>query len=332
MILSWMDLRQLRYLEAVVRHRHFTRAADELHVAQSALSHQVRRLEQELGIELLDRTTRRVEPTQAGEMVAARARVILDGATALREEVDELRGLARGRVTIGALLFGGELDIPALLAEFTSAHPDVEVGLREGTVQRMVDGLLDGTIDLAFILEAERPDAFERIELSSEELAVVMSPGHPLAGDGPITVRALAGERLIGFEHGSSVRQLVDAAFARAGVEPTISLEGNDLALVRSLVARGIGLAILPRTFAELPGPPVALRPLSPPLEMAVALWWRRGRHLSPAARAFVDFARERAPAMPPVARPRGRPAATRAPRAPGAAAAASGRRARPRA
>jgi LysR family transcriptional regulator, transcription activator of glutamate synthase operon len=150
----------------------------------------------------------------------------------------------------------------------------------------------------------------------------VMSPGHALAGEGPITVRELAGERLIGFEHGSSVRKLVDGAFARAGVEPTIALEGNDLALVRSLVARGIGLAILPRTFAELPGPPVVLRPLSPPLSMAVALWWRRGRHLSPAARAFVEFARERA--MRPVARRRGRPARTQPPPASAAAPAAS--------
>ena len=75
-------------------------------------------------------------------------------------------------------------------------------------------------------------------------------------------------------------------------MEPTIALEGNDLALVRSLVAEGIGLAILPRTFAELPGPAVALRPLNPALRMAVALWWRRGRHLSPAARAFTEFVR----------------------------------------
>ncbi len=317
-----MELRHLRYFEAVARHCHFTRAADELHIAQSALSHQVRRLEDELGIELLDRTTRTVEPTQAGELVAARARVILEQAAALRDEVDELRGLVRGRVTIGALLFGGELDIPALLAAFTSAHPSVEVGLREGTVQRMVDGLLDGTIDVAFILEAEQPETFERIELSSEELVVVMSPGHALAGERPISVRALADQRLIGFESGSSVRALVDAAFAGAGLEPTIALEGNDLALVRSLVAQGIGLAILPRTFAELPGPPVGVRPLSPSLRMAVALWWRRGRHLSPAARAFVEFTRERA--MQPVARPRGRPAQAQPPPASAAAPAAS--------
>jgi DNA-binding transcriptional LysR family regulator len=300
-----MELRQLRYLEAVVRHRHFTRAADELHVAQSALSHQVGRLERELGVQLLARTTRSVEPTEAGLLVAARARSILAEIDALRGELDELRGLVRGRVTVGALLFGGELDIPALLASFTSTYPQIDVGLREGTVQRMVDGLMDGSIDLAFVLESAPRDEFERAPLSSEELAVVMSPGHALAARGPIRIGALADERLIGFERGSSVRELVDAAFDRAGVRPRIALEGNDLALVRALVAEGIGLGIMPRTFAELPGPPVAVRPLSPALRMTVALWWRRGRHLSPAARAFVEFARERA--TPPAPRPRRR-------------------------
>jgi DNA-binding transcriptional LysR family regulator len=290
-----MELRQLRYFEAVERHRHFSRAADELHVAQSALSHQVARLERELGVQLLARTTRSVEPTQAGSLVAARARSILAEAGALREEVDELRGLVRGRVTIGALLFGGELDIPALLASFTSTYPEIDVGLREGTVQRMVDGLDDGSIDLAFVLERSPRDEYERAPLSSEELAVVMSPGHALAASGPIRIGALADERLIGFERGSSVRQVVDEAFAEAGVSPRIALEGNDLALVRSLVAEGIGIGIMPRTFAELPGPPVAVSPLSPALRMTVALWWRRGRHLSPAARAFVEFSRERA-------------------------------------
>jgi LysR family transcriptional activator of glutamate synthase operon len=291
-----VEIRQLRYFEAVSRHRHFTRAGEELHIAQSALSHQVRRLERELGIELLHRTTRSVEPTEAGVLVAARARRILDEAELLRGEVDELRGLVRGRVTVGALLFGGRLDIPALLASFTSSFPQVEVGLREGTVQRMVDGLRDGSIDLAFALEAEPPGWLARLELSTEELAVVMAPGHRLAGQQPLRLADLAGEPLIAFEHGSSVRQLVDRALLAAGAEPRIALEGNDLALVRGLVAQGIGLAILPRSFAELPGPPVALRPLRPALRMAVALWWRRDRHLSPAARAFVEFARAHRP------------------------------------
>jgi DNA-binding transcriptional LysR family regulator len=290
-----MDVRQLKYFEAVARHRHFTHAADELHLAQSALSHQVRQLEQELGVELLRRTTRSVQPTEAGELVAARARAVLTEIEALRGEIDELSGLHRGQVTIGAMLFGGQLDIPAILAGFTAQFPNIEIGLREGTAGRMVEMLADGSLDVTFALEAEPPAGLERLALSEEELAIAMAPGHRLADvddlSTPLSPSALAGERLIAFQRGSSTRRLVDRALERAGVEPRIALEANDFAFVRSVVARGIGLAILPRSFLERPGAAIAFRPLAPPLRMPVVLWWRAGRRLSPAARAFVDFA-----------------------------------------
>ena len=114
-----MELRQLRYVEAVARHRHFTRAAEELHVAQSALSHQIRRLEAELGTELFSRTSRSVTVTEAGESVAARARGVLDQVDGLRHEVDELRGLVRGEVRVGATLPAGEVDVPGVLVRFS---------------------------------------------------------------------------------------------------------------------------------------------------------------------------------------------------------------------
>src|SRR5512133_3429766 len=107
-----MELRQLRYVEAVSRHSHFTRAAEELHVAQSALSHQIRRLEAELGTELFERTSRSVVTTEA---VEARARAVIAEIDGVRSEIDELNGLIRGRISIGALLPGGELDVPELL-------------------------------------------------------------------------------------------------------------------------------------------------------------------------------------------------------------------------
>lgn len=285
-----MDVKQLRYFEAVARHRHFTRAAEELHVAQSALSHQIRGLEAELGAQLLERTTRAVSLTDAGEVVLAGARGVISELEALRGEIDELRGLRRGHVTVGAHLFGGELDIPAILSRFTTTYPGIEISLREGSVRRMIEMLHDGSMDLTFALEAEPPPELERLELSSEELAAAMSPRHALAGLGPLSVGALEGHPLIGFHLGSSTRQVVDAALAASGVSPRIALESNDFALVRSLVARGVGVALLPRSFLELPGPRIAFRPLSPALEMTVALWWRRGRRLSPAAQAFVEF------------------------------------------
>jgi DNA-binding transcriptional LysR family regulator len=286
-----IDLRQLRYFEAVVRHRHFSRAADELHVAQSAISHHVKKLEQELGVALLQRTTRSVVTTEAGELVATRARAVITETEALRSEVDELRGLIRGHVSLGAMLFGGELDIPATLAAFSARFPGVEIELREGTAQRMLGMLRDGSLDLTFALEVEPPPEIERVELSSEELALAMSPDHRLAGSRSVSLEELRTEPLIAFGRGASTRRRVDDAFAEAEVHPRIALEANDLALARSLVARGLGLAILPRSFLERPGEPISLSALSPPLHLAVVLWWQRGRRLSPAARAFVDFA-----------------------------------------
>jgi DNA-binding transcriptional LysR family regulator len=291
-----MELRQLRYLEAVVRHRHFTRAGEELHVAQSALSQQVRGLERELGIQLLQRTTRSVELTEAGALVAVHARAVLAEVAALQAEVDALKGLVRGSITVGALLFGGELDIPALLAEFGEAHPGIEIGLREGSVARVSAGLRDGSVDLMFALEREPSSEFSRIALSREQLVAVFAPSHPLAGSEPLELAALSGQRLIAFGPGSSVRALLDERFARAGARPVIALENNDLALLRALVARGVGAAIMPASFAGLPGQPLSVRPLSPPIAMTVALWWRGDRELSPAARAFREFVVARRP------------------------------------
>src|SRR5688500_4941657 len=139
-----MELRQLKYLEAVARHRHFTRAAEELHVAQSALSAQVRRLEAELGTALLRRTTRSVELTEAGELAVRHARAALAEADALRSGVDELRGLERGTVAIGALIAAGEIDVPALLQRFHRHHPGIEIEFREGTAEEMFDHLARG--------------------------------------------------------------------------------------------------------------------------------------------------------------------------------------------
>src|SRR5215218_6599540 len=149
-----VELRQLRAVEAVARHRHFTRAAEELHVAQSALSHQIRRLEQELGTPLFERTSRRVVATEAGLAIAARARRVLAEVDGARAEVDELRGVLRGRIWIGALLPAGEVDVPGLLARFSQAHPGVDVGLREGIAADMLRFLAADELDAAFCLLA----------------------------------------------------------------------------------------------------------------------------------------------------------------------------------
>ncbi len=293
-----MELRQLRYLDAVARHRHFTRAAEELHVAQSALSAQIRKLEAELGVPLLERTTRSVELTETGEVVLARARNALAEAQALRDEVEELRGLVRGTVAVGALRPAGEVNVPALLAEFKRRHPGIEIQFREGTVGDMIEHLGADELDAAFALEAGPwPEGIECAQLSAEELVVAVAPGHPLAEERPLRVRELDGAELIAFREGSAVRRAMDEALERAGASARVLLEGSNETLVRALVVEGLGLAFVPRTVAELPGAPLVARSLDPPIHLPVCLIWRAGRAQTPAARAFLDFVTERAAA-----------------------------------
>ena len=291
-----MELRQLRYLEAVARHRHFTRAAEELHVAQSAVSNQVRRLERELGVELLERTTRSVELTAAGQIAVARARAALAQADGLGADLDELRGLVRGTIAIGALLPAGHLDLPVLLAEFNRRYPGIEIEFREGTASDMKAHLARGELDAAFVLEAgPQPPELGRLELSEAEMVLAMSPEHALAGKSPLPIERLDGQNLIAFRRGSSVRHALDLALERAGATPRIALEGSDLLLIRALAAQGFGLAVLPRSFAELPGPPLSVRPLRPQVKLPVVLLWREAASQAPATRAFLEFVAEEA-------------------------------------
>jgi LysR family transcriptional regulator, transcription activator of glutamate synthase operon len=289
-----VELRQLRTVEAVARHRHFTRAAEELHLAQSALSHQIRRLEAELGTPLFERTSRRVTPTDAGEAIAARARRILAEVDAAREEVDELRGVLRGRIWIGALLPAGDLDVPGLLARFSRAHPGIEVGLREGIAADMLRFLADDELDAAFCLLAGDPPpdelALERI--GRDEVVAAFAPDR--APPAPtVTVADLCEHRIVAMRRGSAITSVLDARFAEAGVPLRLALESGDPFLLRVLAARGFGAAILPRSLTRLEGPAVAVRSLDPPVELPVALVWRRGRSMSPAARSFIDFVRD---------------------------------------
>jgi LysR family transcriptional regulator, transcription activator of glutamate synthase operon len=285
----------LKYVEAVARHRHFTRAAEELHVAQSALSHQIRRLEAELGTELFARTSRTVVPTEAGEAVAVRARRVLTEVEGAREEVDDLRGLVKGRVTIGALLPAGAIDVPALLARFSHTYPGVGVTLQEGTAGDLLRHLARDEIDAAFCLIAsEPPESLDLERVSTEELVATFPPG-TAPGRGSVSAAALGDRVIVTPRSGSATRTALEGFFAAAGKSLHVSCESGDPFLLLCLASTGFGTAVLPRSLTEREGPPVDVRPLRPAVRLPVALLWRRDRRLSPAARTFVEYAREAA-------------------------------------
>lgn len=288
-----MELRQLVYAEAVARHRHFTRAAEELHIAQSALSRQIRRLEAELGAELFERTSRRVVPTEAGEMVAARARVVLAELDGVRDELDELRGLVRGRIAIGALLPAGTFEVTTLLARFNQTFPGIEVGLREGTAADMQSLLGADRLDVAFSLIADRlPENIGGLRVSEEEVVAAFPPGTAPRSE-RLGAADLEGMPLATGRDGSAIKAAADRFFAGAGSTFNVSLLSGDPYLIRCLVSDGFGAALLPASITRREGPPVQTRALRPAIRLPVYMLWRRGRRPSVAAKAFMDFVRE---------------------------------------
>src|SRR5215218_8503089 len=289
-----MELRQLRYLVTLADERHFTRAAALLHIAQPALSQQIRRLEDELGIALVDRTTRHVSLTAAGERLVARARRALAEVEAATAELSELSGIRTGRVVIGAMRSTGPFDLSALLAAFHSRHPGVELLVREEPSEVMLQRLHADALDVAF-LAVNRLDSGPDIQLHpllSEPLVALLAPGHPLAGRRRIDLAKLRHDRFVVWGEGGSMRRIVVRGAREAGFEPVLAFESTESPRIRAMVSRGLGVALTPATEAEHEGAPVAVVPVHrPSLSRDVTLAWRANRRHSPAARAFLDLA-----------------------------------------
>jgi len=292
-----MELRQLRYLVALADERHFTRAAAREHVAQPALSQQIRRLEDELGLALVQRTTRHVAMTDAGEALVARARRALAELDAAREELDNLAGVQTGHVSIGALHTMGPVDLGSLLASFHERYPAVDLTVREQSSDELAAMLRDDEVDLAFLSVTERIHSrgLTLYPLVTEELVAVLPPAHRLARRRRVRLAELAQEPFISYREGARLRELLVSAAATAGFEPRIAFESNESRNIRSLVSRGLGVAIVPRSDADEHGAAIAVAALvEPALTRDVTLALRSKRRHSPAAQAFITLTRGR--------------------------------------
>jgi DNA-binding transcriptional LysR family regulator len=283
-----MDLRQLRYLDAVARARSFTAAALDLHIAQSALSQQVAKLERELGVELLKRTTRRVETTEAGELVLARGRRALAEADAIRADLDALHGLVRGTLRLGGVPPVSGLHPAQLIAEFGARHPGIDLTIREDVAAALLEELAQGRLDLmlSFTDVTALPPGLTGRRLVDEELVLIVPPDHPLQQRKRVPHASLEGERLVAYGTGSILR----AELERLVGEPRIIAEANELGTLRELVAQGLGITLMPKAVVAGTPPEVfAVRPLHPRIKVPVALLWRALERPTPAAAAFRD-------------------------------------------
>ena len=294
-----MELRQLEYLVAVVEEASFTRAAARLHVAQPGVSAQIRQLERELGHTLLDRSTRTVQPTEAGAAVLPHARAALDAVANARVAIDELVGLLRGHVSVGTVAARGPVDLPGWLAGFHRDHPGVEITLTEDNSGHLIDSLSAGRLDIALIgLAGTAPPGLAVAIVTDRPLVAIAGRGHPLAGCRSISLEDLAAHPLITLPSGSGIRAALDAGFAAARLRPRIAFEAGDPAVLTRLAADGLGVAVLPAaettaapTAETTAAQPARLREITitdPPMRARLALAWRAAPPAGPAATALV--------------------------------------------
>jgi DNA-binding transcriptional LysR family regulator len=298
-----MDTRQLAAFCAVVERKSFSQAAERLGVTQPAVSLQIRSLEQRLGRQLLDRSGRRVEPTEAGRRLYASAQRLLAAEEHLLEDLDaDDQGAITGTLELGASTGPGGTVVPLLLCEFQEQHPDVHVRLTVSDTQTVVDRVAERELELGIVGAGRRHRGVAFEPFFRDEVVLACPSGHRFAGK-TISLDDLKGEKLIVMQDGAGVRQVIEDELRKAGMrlrDLDVRLELGLQESVRSAVVAGHGLAFISRLAieADLDAGRIAtarVRGLDPVREIFLAR--ANGRSETRVARAFTSFAQEHLPA-----------------------------------
>ncbi|NTW02549.1 MAG: LysR family transcriptional regulator [Oscillochloris sp.] len=285
-----MELRHLRYFEAVARHSHVTRAAAELHIAQPALSKQISQLEHELGVALFDRVGRNVRLTEAGEALLPHARAVMAQVEAARAEMAERIGLRKGRATVGAPPTVGNQLLPPVLAAFNRRYAGIDLRLHEAGVQTLLDLLETGLTDVAVVTLPVDDENLTVLPLFTEEMVIAVWRDHRLATRQEVTIGELRDEPWVLSPENYELRETVLGACERAGFVPRGVLDGGETDTLVRFVAAGIGIALVPRLAVHGEPDLVALHVSDQQLHRSLGVVWRGDRVASPAARALREF------------------------------------------
>lgn len=285
-----MELQQLRYVVAVAETNSFTRAAERCLVVQSALSHQVARLERELGARLFDRTSRRVRLTAAGTAFLPAARQCLEAAERAAAEAAAAVGQVRGRLAVGLIPTVAAVDIPAALRDFRRDYPDVRISLRVGASEKLVEQVKEGLIDVAFLglPTTAEPRGVEARELARDRLVAVVPPDHPLATEPAVSLKRLADEVFVDLPPRTAGRVQSDQAFEAAGLTRDVAFEVSTAELMARLVSERLAVALFASTYAPQLTGVATVEITDAPGRIEYVVWSSAGR--SPAATVFLNL------------------------------------------
>ncbi|MEW7864134.1 LysR family transcriptional regulator [Aeromonas diversa] len=291
-----MDLKQLTYLVAVADTGSFTAAAQRHHVAQSAVSMAIARLEQRLELKLFERQDRRVRITPEGEVLLTHARRLLQQAERAEREMEELKSLVRGEVRIGIPFMMGSYFFPPILMAFKHRFPGLRIEVDEAGTRDLLSRMATGELDLAILIASDLPAELVGARLVREEMVAVVGQDHPWRAEPSITLETFFEEELALFRQGFYHREHMESLAREAGVTPRIAFESNLIPLHKGVVRQGFAVSTLLRMAIEEDDDLFAV-PFTPPIYLELCVAWHRDETLSRANRALRDFLLEQCPA-----------------------------------
>ena len=283
-----MDVKQLKFFMGVAECKSFTKAAEQLHIAQPALSIAIKKLEEELDVLLFNRRERQISLTAEGEALLLHAQDILRGVNNAKREIADLRGLLKGEVRVGLTPMLSSFFFPKIIASFKQSHPGLRISISGDSAWNIQRKIESGELDVG-VIAGEVPDGLDSHHLLREEIVACVYPGHRFAGRKKVPLRELLKEPLIHYKEGYHLRELIDDLCIREGITPTVVAESNLFTLIRSLVKERLGLAFFLKMVVARDAEVVAISS-DPQLFMDLHIAWKKNSYLSRANRAFVDF------------------------------------------
>ncbi|WP_162062899.1 LysR family transcriptional regulator [Vibrio taketomensis] len=285
-----MDSKHLKYFVTVAEFGHFTQAAKALHIAQPALSIAIKKFEQQLGMTLFRRSERQVELTDEGRVLLKHAKRVLQQIDDAKLAMDELKGLEKGEVRLGAPSMMGSYFFPQVFMAFKSRYPKLKLTLVDAGTSSIRRMLLDGELDIGVINLDERvPDDLETDHLLHSEMVAVVSEDHPFASRESLRFEEFFEQDLVMFKHGYFHRDYIEAKAKQHNIEFDCAFETNLLPLILSIVRKEFAITALLELVTQHE-PNIVGVPFEEPVKLDLALAWRKNGYLSIAERTFIDF------------------------------------------
>jgi DNA-binding transcriptional LysR family regulator len=290
-----MDIRQLSYFIEVARQRSFSKASQHLHLSQPTLSKMVKTLEDELGALLFNRSTRRIELTDAGELVLSHAQHIINSLDNLRSAMADLKNIKTGKIKIGLPPLIGASFFPKIIGEFHHLYPNIDIQLIEEGGKMIEKALLEGGIDLGVVVLPVDEEVFEVVPLVERELVLIVNSSHHLAKRSQVSFRDLRDESFILYSKGYSLHDRVRDMCIRNGFEPTVTHESGQWLFISEMVSANLGISLLPETICHKLDPDkiTAVQMIEPKVEWNLAIIWRKHHYLSYAAKEWIQFVQD---------------------------------------